>query len=69
MSDADRRETTRTALAASLGVDERTVDAHLIGLATCELVRTYSDGRVRVTVTGEELLGLDADGLAIVDPT
>ncbi|VTT86356.1 hypothetical protein DM2_2394 [Halorubrum sp. DM2] len=69
LSDADRRETTtRSALAASLSADERTVDAHLDRLAACELVRTYPDGRVRITITGEELLALDTDELAIVDP-
>lgn len=69
LSDADRRETTtRTALAASLSADERTVDAHLDGLAACELARAYPDGRVRITVTGEELLALDTDEMAIVDP-
>ena len=68
-SDADRRETTtRAALAASLNADERRVDAHLDGLAACELVRTHPDGRVRITITGEELLDLDTDQMAIVDP-
>jgi len=67
-SDAERRVTTTTAaLAAGLGVDERTVEAHVDGLAACELVRTYPDGRVRITITGEELLALDTDDLVIVD--
>ncbi|MEF8773790.1 MAG: hypothetical protein V5A37_03615 [Halobacteriales archaeon] len=68
-SDADRRETTtRAALAAGLDADGPTIDAHLAGLAACDLVRTYPDGRVRITVTGEQLLELDADGRVIVEP-
>lgn len=59
--------TTRAALAATLGVDERTIRSHLQGLAACELVRTYPDGRVRITITGEELLALDTDETVIVD--
>lgn len=69
-SNATRREmTTRASLAAALDVDEQTLDAHLDALAACELVRTHSDGRVRITITGEELLALDADQSVIVDPT
>jgi len=68
-SDADRRETTtRTALTAMLGTDEGTIDAHLDGLAACDLARTYPDGRVRITITGEELVDLDPDEMVIVDP-
>jgi len=68
LSDADGRETTtKTALAATLDTDEHTLDAHLTGLAACDLVRTYPDGRVRVTITGEELLELDTEELVIVD--
>ena len=67
-SDADRRETTTTAaLAAALDADVGTIESHLDGLAACELVRRYPDGRVRITVTGEELLALDTDELVIVD--
>ncbi|SHH49855.1 hypothetical protein SAMN05443636_2702 [Halobaculum gomorrense] len=67
-SDADQRETTTTAaLAAMLEIDEGTIESHLNGLAACELVRTYPDGRVRITITGEELLALDTDELVIVD--
>ena len=67
-SDAEQRvTTTRAALAAALGVDERTVESHIEGLAACELAHTYSDGRVRITITGEELLALDPDDLVIVD--
>jgi DNA-binding transcriptional ArsR family regulator len=68
-SDAAQGETTTTAaLAAALDVDEETVQSHLDALEACELARTYPDGRVRVTVTGEELLALEADELVIVDP-
>jgi Mn-dependent DtxR family transcriptional regulator len=67
-SDAGQRETTTTAaLAAMLETDEGTIESHLNGLAACELVRTYPDGRVRITITGEELLALDTDELVIVD--
>lgn len=67
-SDADQRETTTTAaLAAALDTDERTIESRLNGLETCELVRTFPDGRVRITVTGEELLALDTDEMMIVD--
>jgi Mn-dependent DtxR family transcriptional regulator len=67
-SDADQRETTTTAaIAAMLETDEETIEFHLNGLAACELVRTYPDGRVRITITGEELLALDTDEMVIVD--
>lgn len=67
-SDADQRKTTTTtAIAAALNTDEGTVKSHLNGLAACELVRTYSDGRARITITGEELLSLDTDEMVIVD--
>ena len=67
-SDAGQRETTTTAaLAAMLETDEGTMESHLDGLAACELVRTYPDGRVRITITGEELLALDTDEMVIVD--
>ncbi len=67
-SNADQRETTTTAaLAAVLDTDEGTIESHLNGLAACELVRTYPDGRARITITGEELLALDTDELVIVD--
>ena len=68
-SDSETRETTTVeALAAALEADERTIESHLHGLADCELARIRSDGSVRVTVTGEELLELDLDELVIVDP-
>jgi DNA-binding transcriptional ArsR family regulator len=67
-SDADQRETTtKAALATTLNTDERTIESHLDALEACELVRTYADGRVRITITGEELLALDTDELVIVD--
>lgn len=67
-SDAEKRETTTpAALAATLDADERTIASHLDGLDACDLARTRSDGRVRITVTGEELLELDTDELVIVD--
>jgi len=67
-SDAERRETTtKAALATTLGTDEQTIDSHIEGLAACELAKTYSDGRIRITITGEELLDLDIEELVIVD--
>jgi Mn-dependent DtxR family transcriptional regulator len=67
-SDADKRKTTTTAaIAAALNTDEGTIESHLNGLAACELVRTYPDGRARITITGEELLALDTDEMVIVD--
>jgi len=67
-SDAEKRETTTTAaIAAALNTDEGTIESHLNGLAACELVRTYPDGRARITITGEELLALDTDEMVIVD--
>lgn len=67
-SDAERRETTTIdALAVTLDVDERPVEAHLQTLASCDLARFDGEGRVRVTCTGEEFLELDIDGMAILD--
>jgi Mn-dependent DtxR family transcriptional regulator len=67
-SDADQRETTtKAALAATLDADEHTIEARLDGLEACDLVRAYPDGRVRITITGEELLALDTDTPVIVD--
>ncbi len=69
-SDADTRQTTTVdALAAELEVDERTIVAHLDGLADCELARIRPDGRVRVTTTGEEFVQLQTDGPVIVVPS
>ena len=66
-SDAERRETTTPeTLAAALDAERRAVEAQLKRLADCELARTYPDGRVRVTITGEELLELDTEGTVVV---
>ncbi|CCQ36018.1 uncharacterized protein Nmlp_1830 [Natronomonas moolapensis 8.8.11] len=67
-SDAERRETTTTeTLTAALDAERRAVETQLKRLTGCELARTYPDGRVRVTITGEELLELDTEGTLIVD--
>jgi hypothetical protein len=57
-SDAARRETTTIPALA------RALDA----LRACEFARVTDDGRVRVTITGEEFLALDTDETAVVDP-
>ena len=67
-SDAGRRERTAVAsLAAALDADEAAVEEHLSALAACELARLDADGTARVTVTGEELLELGTDEVAVVD--
>jgi DNA-binding MarR family transcriptional regulator len=67
-TDAERRETTtNSALAEELGTDEQTIVTHIDGLAACDLVRRYPDGRIRITITGEELLDLDIAERVIVD--
>lgn len=67
-SDAAQQETTTIgSLASTLDADEHTVKAHLNGLEACELARIDPDGKVRVTITGEELLELDIDEEVIVD--
>jgi DNA-binding IclR family transcriptional regulator len=67
-SDAERTETTSVeALAAALEADRSTIEAHLNGLEACELARRDAGGRVRVTITGEQLLELDTDEMVIVD--
>jgi hypothetical protein len=69
-SDADRRDTTTVGtLALVLDAGRHEIEAHLYGLAACELARIYPDGRVRVTVTGEEFLDLETDATTIVDPS
>lgn len=69
-SDAEHRETTTIeALASALDADKHTIEAHLNGLAACELARINTDGRVRVTITGEELLELEADEMVVIDPS
>jgi len=68
VSDAAQRETTTTAaIAIALDTDERTIESHLNALEACELGRMYPDGRVRRTITGEEVLALDTDEMVIVD--
>lgn len=68
-SDPDRRETTTLeALASELDADEHAVEVHLDGLISCELAHRAKNGAIRVTITGEELLELDADEMVIVDP-
>ncbi|MDZ7745809.1 MAG: hypothetical protein U5K28_04525 [Halobacteriales archaeon] len=67
-SDAERNETISIeALAAALGANTSTIEAHLNGLEACELARREAGGRVRVTITGEQLLELDTDEAVIVD--
>ncbi|WP_049906715.1 hypothetical protein [Halorubrum tebenquichense] len=67
-SDAERKETTSIeALTAALGIEASTVESHLNGLEACELARSETGGRVRVTITGEQLLELDTDEAVIVD--
>ena len=69
-SDAERRETTPIeALASTLDADEHAVEAQLNGLEACDLARIHPEGHVRVTITGEELLELDADEMVIIDST
>jgi hypothetical protein len=68
VSDAAARETTtKRGLVAMLEADEATLESHLDGLAACDLATIYPDDRVRITITGEELLALDTDEIVIVD--
>jgi DNA-binding transcriptional ArsR family regulator len=70
LTDAQRRETTTVdALASALGADKQTLTAHIDALVACELAHVDTDGDVRATITGEELLALDTDEVIIVDPT
>jgi len=66
-SGVKRPKTTTVTLAAALNADEQAVASHIAGLAACELARIYPDGRVRITITGEELLKLGLDELVIVE--
>lgn len=67
-SDAKRQDTTTVeALAKSLDSEGETIEAHLAALQACELARVESDGAIRVTRTGEELLALAVDDV-IIDP-
>jgi DNA-binding transcriptional ArsR family regulator len=69
-TDAERRETTTVdALASTLGVDERSLEAHIDALVACELAHVEADGSVRATITAEELLALDTGEVVIVDLT
>lgn len=69
-TDAERRETTTVdALVSALGADEQTLTEHIDALVACELAHVEPDGRVRATITGEELLALDTDELVIIDLT
>lgn len=68
VSDATQRETTTIeALATTLNTDNQTIESYLDGLIACELAVLYPDGGIRITITGEELLALDTDELAIID--
>ncbi len=68
-SDAEHEETTRPEeLAAVLETDLTTIEAHLTGLAACELAHIDADGRVRITITGQQLLSLDTNELTIIAP-
>lgn len=67
-SDATGRETTTVeALTAALDADEGTVESRIEGLEAYSLARIAPDGTVRVTITGEELLELDADEAVVID--
>jgi hypothetical protein len=68
MSDAaERQTTTKQGLVAMLDTDEATLEPHLDGLAVCDLAKVYLDDRVRITITGEQLLALATDDVVIVD--
>jgi len=68
-SDASAGEPTSVeSLTDALVVDERTVRKHIDGLESCELADLDTDGQVRITVTGEELLALNLDEMIVVDP-
>jgi hypothetical protein len=68
LSDADDCDTTDVeTLCARLGTDEETLHTHLDPLMDCELARGCADEDVRITITGEELLELDAEELIVVD--
>lgn len=69
-SDAESRDrTTVSVLASRLDTDEWTIREHLDGLVACDLARKNTDGDVRVTITGEELLELDPGEAVIVEPS
>jgi len=67
MSDAAGRYTTTVeALASGLETEESIVEARLDRLVACELAR-FCGERVRVTITGEELLALSISEPIIID--
>lgn len=67
-SSATPRETTTVgSLASALNTDRRTVESHLDALEACNLVHNRSNGRVRVTITGEELLEIDPAEIVVID--
>ncbi|QGX93916.1 hypothetical protein EI982_03545 [Haloplanus rallus] len=67
-SDASTgKRTSVESLADALAADERTVREQLDGLESCALADIDANGRVRITVTGEELLALDLDEMIVVD--
>ncbi len=69
-SDATREEMTNMAtLASALDAAEDAISEEIDGLVACELAIRDSDDRVRVTVTGEELLDLDTENGVVVDLT
>ncbi|MEF8894357.1 hypothetical protein [Halodesulfurarchaeum sp.] len=67
-TDATQQETTTIqALAATLAVDEQTVESHIQWLVACDLARLTPENDVRVTISGEQFLELDVDDTVIVD--
>lgn len=70
VTDAERRETvTLDAFAERFEADRAVIEGHVARLVACDLARFHRDRGVRVTITGEELLAIDADDLVIVDPS
>jgi len=67
-SAAAGETTSVAALAGALDAEVGVVATHLDGLAAAELAVYPDDDAVRVSVTGEELLALDPDDLAVVVP-
>ncbi|MEF8775288.1 MAG: hypothetical protein V5A43_02140 [Haloarculaceae archaeon] len=68
-TDAERGETvTIDTLAVGLDANRDVVEAHLTHLVDCDLARRPAEGTGRVTITGQELLELDTDGVLVVEP-
>lgn len=63
------RTTTVQRLASQLNTNTETILTHVEGLRACALARKRSDGRIRITITGEALLALETDAMIIVDPS